>query len=137
VTLREYAQETLRSRLGRIAFELRGARRSLSEEQIHDLRVSIRRLTASIRIFADVLPKPEAKRVRRELREIMEPAGLVRELDIALDLAEKAGIEPSSPLVAILQAQRTDGERRLQESIRAAWRKNASMHWRERLQLNP
>jgi CHAD domain-containing protein len=137
VTLREYARETLRTRLGRVAFELRHARQSLDEERIHDLRVAIRRLTAAIRIFADAIPKGEAKRVRRDLKEIMEPAGIVRELDIALELAERAGIEVGSPLLDILRAQRVEGERRLLEGIRAAWQRNASMRWRERLQLNP
>jgi|RhiMetdeSRZDD1v2_1073273.scaffolds.fasta_scaffold521869_2 CHAD domain-containing protein len=137
LTLREYARETLRTRLGRVAFEFRHARHSLDEERIHDLRVAIRRLTAAIRIFADAIPKAEAKRVRKELKEIMEPAGVVRELDIALELAERAGIEPASPLLNILRAQRAEGERLLLEGIRAAWRRNASMRWRERLQLNP
>ena len=135
LTLRDYALETLRSRLGRVAFELRHTRHSVEEERIHDLRVSIRRLTAAMRIFADVLPAGEARRVRKDLKEIMEPAGTVRELDIALELAGRAGIERSSPLVAILQAQRAEGERRLLEGIRAAWHRNASLRWRERLQL--
>ncbi|MEP7367272.1 MAG: CHAD domain-containing protein [Acidobacteriota bacterium] len=135
--LREYARETLRRRLGRVAFEFRHARHSLTEERIHDLRVAIRRLTAAMRIFADVVPKGEARRVKSDLRKIMEPAGVVRELDIALELAEKSGIEAGSPLLDILRAQRAEGERRLLEGIRAAWRGNASMHWRERLQLKP
>lgn len=137
LTLRAYARETLRARLGRVAFEFRHARHSLTEERIHDLRVAIRRLTAAMRIFADVAPKAEAKRVRKDLKVIMDPAGMVRELDIALELAEKAGIEASSPLLGIMRAQRAEGEQRLLEGIRAAWRRNASMRWRERLQLNP
>lgn len=135
--LREYARETLRTRLGRVAFELRHARQSLDAERIHDLRVSIRRFTAALRIFADALPPGEAKRVKKDLKEIMGPAGAVREVDIALELASGAGIPESSPLLAILRAQRTEGERRLLEGIRAAWRRDASMRWRERLQLNP
>lgn len=137
LTLREYARETLRARLGRVAFEFRHARHSLDQERIHDLRVAIRRFTAAMRIFADALPAGEAKRVRRDLKVIMEPAGVVRELDIALELALRAGIAESSPLLAILRAQRAEGERRLLEGIRAAWQRNASMRWRERLQLNP
>ena len=64
LTLRQYAHETLRSRLGRVAFELRHTRQSLDAERIHDLRVSIRRLTAALRIFGDAVPAAEAKRVR-------------------------------------------------------------------------
>lgn len=137
LTLREYARDTLRARLGAMAFELRNAKQSLDADRIHDLRVSIRRLVAAIRIFGDVLPAGEGKRVRRELKAIMEPAGVVRELDIAIELASKAGIAESSPLIAILRAQRAEGERRLLEGVRAAWQRNVSMRWRERLQLNP
>jgi hypothetical protein len=91
LTLREYARETLRTRLGRVAFEFRHARHSLNEERIHDMRVAIRRLTAAMRIFADAVPKAEAKRVRRDLKEIMEPAGVVRELDVARELLADHG----------------------------------------------
>lgn len=136
LTLRHYAHETLRSRLGRVAFELRHTRQSLDAERIHDLRVSIRRLTAALRIFGDAVPAAEAKRVRGELKEIMELAGAVRELDIALELAAKAGVAEASPLAAILGAQRGEGERRLLEAVRSAWRRNASLRWRERLQLH-
>ena len=137
LALREYARETLRARLRAVAFELRHARQSLSEERIHDLRVSIRRFMAAMRIFSAAIPAGEAKRVRKDLKAIMKPAGEVRELDIALQLAERAGIEAGSPLLSILSAQREEGERRLQEGVRAAWHRNASMRWRERLQLHP
>ena len=137
LTLREYARETLRARLGAVAFELRHAQRSLNEERIHDLRVSIRRLTAAMRIFGDAVPKAEAKRVKKDLKALMDPAGMVRELDIALELAGKAGIDSSSPLLGILRAQRAEGEQNLLAGIRATWRRNASMRWRERLQLKP
>jgi len=90
-----------------------------------------------MRIFVDLLPPGEGKRVRKELKSIMDPAGEVRELDIALELAELSGIGPSSPLVEILAAQRAEGERRLQDAIRVAWRRDASLRWRERLHLNP
>lgn len=136
LTLRQYAQETLRTRLGRVAFELRHTQHSLDEERIHDLRVSIRRLTAAMRIFRGALPAAEAKRVKGELKELMEHAGAVRELDIALGLLAKGGLPESSPLVAILKAQRGEGERRLLEAVRSAWRRNASLRWRERLQLH-
>jgi len=136
LTLRQYARETLRSRLGRVAFELRHTQRSPGEERIHDLRVAIRRLTAALRIFRDVLPAAEAKQVKGELKQLMEQAGAVRELDIALGLAEQAGIAATSPLVEVLRAQRGESERRLLEAARSAWRRNASLRWRERLQLH-
>jgi CHAD domain-containing protein len=93
---------------------IHAASRSADPEAIHRLRVSIRRLQQSIRLFRQFLRKKGVRSVRAELRNIMEPAGELRNYDIALKLVRRAG-GPVEPLRErrvtvrlVLQAQLRD-----------------------------
>jgi CHAD domain-containing protein len=61
-------------------------------EAIHDLRVSIRRLTQCFRIFRELLDPARVKKLRRRLRNVMDHCGAVRNCDVALDLLRESGI---------------------------------------------
>ena len=134
-SFREYAAAQVRSRLGRVAFELRHARKKPTDENIHDLRVAIRRLTETLRVFQSAFPEKESQNVRKQLRKIMKCAGSVREVDIALELATAAALPKDSALVTSLQQVRTQAARRLDEAVRRAYRRDITSRWREELSL--
>ena len=93
MTLFEYAAKNIGELIGNVAEESSKAAQDASEDCIHDLRVSIRRLAETLRVFEDVLPDDAADAVRKDLREAMQLAGTIRNHDIALDLARKAKVE--------------------------------------------
>lgn len=66
------------------------AAESPDAEAVHKMRVSIRRLQQALRLFRDFLKGKGVRRIRRELKAIMEPAGELRNYDIALGLLRKS-----------------------------------------------
>ena len=68
------------------AFQVRRAAKHPDEEAIHDLRVSIRRLSRCLRLFSPLYPGSSWKKVRNRLKVLMEAAGEVRDRDIAAKL---------------------------------------------------
>ena len=130
-----FARESAASRLARFVFEVRRTLKSPEPDPVHDLRVSIRRLSQCLRIFIEFFPAPEVKRVRRRLRRIIELAAEARNRDIAAELLPKAGIRPGSPLIARLAEDRKLAERALVGELRRLTRRDFSSRWRARLQL--
>jgi CHAD domain-containing protein len=55
-------------------------------EALHDLRVTSRRLSESLRLWRAVLDARQVKRVRRRLRRLRREAGPIRELEATLEL---------------------------------------------------
>lgn len=55
-------------------------------EDIHDVRVSSRRIRACLSIFVDCLPSKKAKTWQNEVKKITSAYGRVRDLDVQIDL---------------------------------------------------
>jgi len=79
-------------------------------DEVHDLRVAIRRFRRILDVLRPCFPPGEAKQIERALKKIISRAGDVRDIDIALKLTGK--IEPAdespSVLVQKLQEDRTN-----------------------------
>jgi len=131
-----FANEQIASRLGKLAFQVSYTASVRNADAIHDLRVAIRRFSQSVTIFASLLPKQEAKRVRKRLRRIMEVAGQVRDCDIALEFLDEAGVPGDDALRAAIVAERTEHEKNLLDKIGRWSRSNVSAKWRSALRLN-
>jgi CHAD domain-containing protein len=108
----------------------------LDAERIHDLRVAARRLVELLDVFKSFLPKG-AKEARRELRQMMTLAGEVRNLDIAIELLRSVGAPPAAALIQTLRDERASAESRLGELLRRQHRTEASLRWRQALDLAP
>ena len=93
MTLCKYAAKNIGELIGKVEEESGVAARDASADRVHDLRVSIRRLSETLRVFEDVVPDDAAADVRKDLREAMHLAGTIRNHDIAIDLASKAKVE--------------------------------------------
>jgi CHAD domain-containing protein len=114
-----YAHHETRARLHHFKTILRHAAKHPSDpDSIHDLRVSIRRLTQCFRIF-----RAPAKKLRRRLHKVMERCGAVRNCDVALELLAECGL-PASPSVPELKKSREDAARKLHRTLQKERRKH-------------
>lgn len=131
-----YARQQISARLGRLAFEVHRAARTMDVDAVHDLRVAIRRFSQSLAIFASLLPKRPVKKVRKRLKRIRDAAGRVRDLDIALALVTAQGLDPAGPIASRLAAAREQAKPALTEELRRFAASNLSEKWRLALGLD-
>ncbi len=109
----KYARHETRARLDHFKTNLRHAAKHPDDPgAIHDLRVSIRRLTQCFRIF-----HAPAKKMRRRLHKIMEHCGAVRNCDIALELLAECGL-PESRSVPVLKQSRERAAQKLHRNLK-------------------
>jgi CHAD domain-containing protein len=95
----EWAAEVLRVRFEEIV-NLRGAALDFSDiEGVHGMRVATRRLRSAMRDFMPLMDKKPLRRARRELKEIADALGAVRDQDVAIAALEKLQTDAESDLV--------------------------------------
>ncbi len=90
--MRKYTQEQTATLLRRLASDAHQAASLGTPDAVHDLRVGIRRFNQCLRVFRDSFPRGAVRRIRRELKNIMQMAGEVRDLDIAMELLKMAKV---------------------------------------------
>lgn len=133
--MRDYARSQTAMLLRRFAFQVNRTARTADADSIHDLRVSIRRLSRSLRVFAQFFPDGSWKKARKQLSELMQAAGDVRDRDIALELLENAGFSRSTVLARQLEAERRAAMRQLMAEVRTWDERGFFAKWRTRLEL--
>jgi CHAD domain-containing protein len=133
--MQKYALQQARSLLGRVAFEARHVVKSATPDSVHDLRVSIRRLSQCLRAFRGFFPRGAAKRVRQQLRPVMDEASEVRNRDIAVELSRKAGLPADSPLFTELSLERKQACHLLARCLEQWNDRNRFGKWRSALGL--
>ncbi len=79
-------------------------------DEVHDLRVSIRRFSQALRIFASLLSAKPVKSMRKALRPVMEAAGCVRDLDVGMERLIDDGLEENSVVLEGMRTERRRGE---------------------------
>ena len=132
--MRDYSAHRIAALLESFRDQLKHAARNRDEEAIHDLRVSIRRLSEGLRVFRQFFPDKSVKKIRRHLGGLMDYAAAVRDRDMTLQLLADAG-ESSGPLATRLQAEREGAERALHAQLRAWRKRDLPARWPHRLQL--
>jgi triphosphatase len=134
--MREYVRLQTAMLLRQMAFQVsRTARSGKDADAIHDLRVAIRRLSRCLRAFSEFYPGDSWKKVRKELGDLMQSAGRVRDRDIALALLAEAGVGRRGAIAAKLEAERKQAVRDLLLEARRWKRSSFSRKWRSRLEL--
>jgi CHAD domain-containing protein len=135
MTMRAYAQQQTRTLLRRVAYQFNQTLRVGDADAVHDLRVSIRRFSQCLRVYAQFFPDGEARKIRQKLKTVMQAASAVRDYDITLELLQAAGIAKQSKAVAALDKRRKQVEKQLMDTIRGSSGLNFSRKWRARLEL--
>ena len=133
--MREFVRLQTAILLRRFAYQVNRAAGSGDAESIHDLRVAIRRLSRCLRVFSQFYPDGSGKKIRRELADLRDLAGAVRDRHIALDLLAAAGISPRAAIVARLEAERRKHGNELLLEVRRWKGRGFSRKWRVHLGL--
>lgn len=81
-TMTEAAAKTLRFHLAKMLEHEEGTRLGEDPEELHDMRVSTRRMRMALRVFADYLDPEVMRPVLRGLRRTGRTLGNVRDLDV-------------------------------------------------------
>jgi len=100
------------------------AQKDQSEEPVHKLRVSIRRLQQGLRVFRQFVDKKASREIRAKLHDVMQLAGSLRERDIGMQLLTKASL----PHDGIAEERILHGKQ-----LSKAVTKLKTAKWRERL----
>ncbi len=121
--------------LRRLAFQASQTARMADVDAVHDLRVSIRRLTQCLRLFSQFFPRERTKKIRQRLEAVMDLASEVRNRDIALQLLAGAPPLPDSTLKQMLSHERSEAESSLVAALERWHRRSFHKRWRSRLGL--
>jgi CHAD domain-containing protein len=76
------ARKTLMFQLRRVIAHEAGVREGIDIEELHDMRVAVRRMRAALRVFAPYLDKASFKSFGKTLRRLGAVLGSVRDLDV-------------------------------------------------------
>jgi CHAD domain-containing protein len=133
--MRDYARRQTAQLLHRVASAVERAARDADADAIHDVRVAMRRLSGCLRVFAPLYPKGPWKKVRRRISLLMTAAGVVRDCDIAIELAHKAGVGRSRALMPLLAAYRRKAARDLQAELLRWKDREYPRRWKRRLEV--
>jgi CHAD domain-containing protein len=133
--MRGYALLQTAALLRRFAYQVNRAERQNDADSIHDLRVSIRRLSRCLRVFSQFYPADARRKIRRKLAALMRLAAGIRDRDIALHLLAEAGISPRGVIGAQLWTERSAAAQELAHEIRRWKSRGFFGKWRARLEL--
>ncbi len=134
MTMRDYSRLETAALLQRLANQVEHAADTVDEDAVHDLRVVIRRVTRCLRVFAQFYPGNTGKKLRAQLHELMEAAGSVRDLDIAMGLLSDAGLPANASIRTRLSAERRKRGRHL-SSVVKDWNGRRLRRWSRKLKL--
>jgi CHAD domain-containing protein len=88
-TMAEAACKVLRGQLDRMVAHERGARDGRDIEELHDMRVAVRRMRAVLRVCRPYLDTTPYKPFRKALRRTGRTLGTVRDLDVFREKAQR------------------------------------------------
>jgi CHAD domain-containing protein len=121
-------------RLKKLNAELRHvAHKPKDADAIHDLRVSIRRLSRELQVFEAWFEPAQVKRIRGRLRKLMEHCAAVRNCDVAMEVLRAAGWR-SPELLAGLEEERRRTREVLARKLASWHRRDRVREWRKHLQ---
>jgi CHAD domain-containing protein len=132
VGIHDYAIEQMNHLLTRLAFQLHRAAKTPGPDEIHDLRVSIRRFSQGLLLFSDFFPKWEEKKIKKMLKRMMRLTSEIRNRDIALEFLVKRQHQEHR---LRLEQDRANYERQFSEMARRWSARDFSAKWRNALSL--
>lgn len=131
-SIRDYAIEQMNRLLTRLAFEVHRAAKKPGPDEIHDLRVCIRRFSQGLQTFAGFFPKWEVKKIRKMLKRMMQLTSSIRDRDIALEFLAESQDARHRPR---LTRERSAYQLQFAEMVRRWSARDFSAKWRDGLSL--
>jgi CHAD domain-containing protein len=130
--IREYVFEQMNRLLTRLVFQVHHAAKVPGPDEIHDLRVSIRRFSQGLRLFSDFFPKWEVKKIEKLLKRMMRLTSEIRDRDIALEFLTR---HLQTKHRQRLEHERRNYERQFSQMVRRWSGRDFSAKWRNSLSL--
>lgn len=84
-----YCAQNISPNLETLNKKAKSIQRRRNMEDIHDVRVSSRRVRTNLSIFEDYFPQKKVKIWQRDMKEITKAFGSVRDLDVQIDLVDQ------------------------------------------------
>lgn len=131
-SIHDYAIEQMNRLLTRLAFQVHRAAKKAGADEIHDLRVSIRRFSQGLELFTAFFPKFEVKKIRRMLKRMMRLTSSIRDRDITLEFLTES---QHAAHRARLTRERSVYQRQFSEMVRRWTARDFSAKWRNGLSL--
>jgi CHAD domain-containing protein len=128
----DYAISQMDSLLTTLAFQLRRAAKTPGPDEIHDLRVSIRRFSQGLELFGVFFAKAETKRIQRTLKQVMQLTSSIRDRDIAMEFLDESQTSGHRPR---LKKERSTYQRQFSALLRELIAAEFSAEWRTGLSL--
>lgn len=130
--IHEYAIDQMNRLLTTLAYQVHRTAKKPGPDEIHDLRVSIRRFSQGLQLFAGFFPKWEVKKIRRMLKRLMRLTSEIRDRDITLDFLAEGNHATHR---ARLEKERGAYQRQFSEMLRRWSARDFSVRWRSGLSL--
>jgi CHAD domain-containing protein len=132
ISIHDYAVEQTNRLLTTLAYQVHRAVKKPGPDEIHDLRVSVRRFSQGLELFEEFFPEWEVKKIRKMLKRVMSVTSAIRDRDITLDFlkdAKHAGHQ------ARVEKERLTYQRQFAEMLRRWTARDFSTKWRNGLSL--
>lgn len=134
-TLRVWTRGVIDARLTRLEQELGRLLAAPNAETIHDARVAMRRLRATLRHLESCFPAQTAEQLRNEAGRVAKLLGAVRDLDILIENLAADARRPRSPFAALVRRMHAQRERMLARALPEAMSLRGRLPaWRGRLE---
>lgn len=130
--IQDYVIEQMNRRLTTLAFQVHRAAKKPGADEIHDLRVSIRRFLQGLLLFTEMFPQWEVKKIKRMLKRMMQLTSEIRNRDIAVEYLTKL---TGAAHCERLRKERSEFQRRFAEMVRRWNARDFSAKWRNGLSL--
>jgi CHAD domain-containing protein len=131
-SIHDYAIEQMNGLLTTLAFQVHRAARKPGPDEIHDLRVSIRRFSQGLELFSGFFSKGEVKKIRKMLKRMMQTTSSIRDRDITLEFLMESQHTAHRPR---LEKERATYHRQFAEMLRRWSAQDFSAKWRNGLSL--
>jgi CHAD domain-containing protein len=116
----EAAVKVLRFHFAKMQRREAGTRNGADAEELHDMRVSTRRMRAAWRVFDGAFKAGKTKKIRRRLETLADRLGVVRDLDVLIEglAAYRIGLDEEQgpglePLHSLWRRQRANARNQL------------------------
>jgi CHAD domain-containing protein len=130
--IRDYALDRVNHLLTRLVFQVHRAAKVPGPEEIHDVRVSIRRFSQCLLLFEEFFPRWEVKKIKRRLKRMLRLTSQIRDRDIALDFL--ASLKQTRHRQRLVKTRLTL-QKEFSQMIRHWNVRNFSARWRNGLSL--
>jgi CHAD domain-containing protein len=130
-----YAHQLAAARLDRFSRQAERALERGDDEDVHDLRTSIRRFEQALSVFGEFFDATAVKKARKRVRKIMKQAGEVRNIDITVDLLRESGIPVTSVVFKELESTRRSGLKHLHLQLEDLEERDRVSKWRALLEI--